>query len=161
MLEKVRTITLSSPHQDMVLRLSGVSGSGVRCAASAIHYVPDRHELREVASGHQREKLVGAARGQEWIATAAAVVCVAADFERTTGKYGLRGRGYVYMEAGLAAESLMLQATALGLATTMVGAFDDEEVKRLLRLSARETPLCLIAVGAPESGDRSGSKWDI
>ena len=43
-------------------------------------------------------------------------------------KYGNRGRGYVYIEAGRAAESLMLQAVALGLTTAMVGAFSDEEV---------------------------------
>ena len=43
----------------------------------------------------------------------------------------------------------MLQAVALGLATTMVGAFSDDEVKRLLHLDGNETPLCLVAVGAP------------
>jgi nitroreductase len=65
-------------------------------------------------------------------------------------KYGNRGRGYVYMEAcHAAAESLMLQAVALGLATTMVGAFSDHEVSRLLRLGADEIPLCLIPVGRP------------
>ena len=69
--------------------------------------------------------------------------------ERTTVKYGNRGRGYVYLEAGHAAENMMLQAVALGLATTMVGAFLDDEVKRLLDLAADETPLCLIPVGTP------------
>jgi nitroreductase len=53
------------------------------------------------------------------------------------------------MEAGHAAESLMLQAVALGLATTMVGAFSDDEVSCLLRLGADETPLCLIPVERP------------
>jgi SagB-type dehydrogenase family enzyme len=115
-------------------------------------YLPARHELQLVASGHQCEKLVDAARGQEWIATAPAVICVAAVFERTTGKYGNRGRGYVYIEAGHAAESLMLQAVALGLATTMVGAFSDDGVARLLHLGAHEVPLCLIPVGKPQAG---------
>ena len=50
---------------------------------------------------------------------------------------------------GHAAENLMLQAVALGLATTMVGAFVDDEVKRLLHFAADETPLCLIPVGIP------------
>jgi nitroreductase len=53
------------------------------------------------------------------------------------------------MEAGHAAESVMLQAVALGLATTMVGAFSDDQVKRLLHLAPDETPLCLIPVGVP------------
>ena len=112
-------------------------------------YHPAHHELLLIAAGHQREKLVDAARGQEWIATAPAVICIAAVFERTTAKYGNRGRGYVYMEAGHAAESLMLQAVALGLATTMVGAFGDDEVKHLLHLAQDEGPLCLLPVGVP------------
>ena len=53
------------------------------------------------------------------------------------------------MEAGHAAESLMLQAVALGLATTMVGAFGDDEVKHLLHLTQDEGPLCLLPVGVP------------
>jgi len=113
------------------------------------HYLSGSHELILVAPGHQREKLVDAARGQDWIATAPAVICIAAAFERTTVKYGNRGRGYAYMEAGHAAQCLMLQAVALGLATTMVGAFSDDEVKRLLHLDPNATPLCLIPVGAP------------
>ncbi len=112
-------------------------------------YNPVHHELRLVSPGRQCEKLFDAARGQEWIASASAVICIAADFERTTSKYGARGRGYVYMEAGQAAESLMLQAVALDLASTIVGAFSDDEVTHLLQLPLNETPLCLLPVGAP------------
>jgi SagB-type dehydrogenase family enzyme len=112
-------------------------------------YDPGHHELLLVSPGRQCEKLFDAARGQEWIASAPAVICIAADFERTTSKYGARGRGYVYMEAGQAAESLMLQAVALGLASTIVGAFGDEDVKHLLHLALNETPLCLLPVGVP------------
>jgi SagB-type dehydrogenase family enzyme len=131
------------------LELYVVSGNVEGLAGGIYRYRPASHELLFVAAGHQREKLVEAARGQAWIASAPAVVCIAAVFERTTVKYGHRGQRYVYMEAGHAAESFMLQAVALGLATTMVGAFDDEQVKHLLRLAPNETPLCLLPVGAP------------
>ncbi len=117
--------------------------------SGAYRYLPGRHELVLIAAGYQREKLVDAALGQDWIAMAPAVVCIAATFERTSVKYGRRGHGYVYIEAGHAAESLMLQAVALGLATTMVGAFNDNEVARLLHIGAGETPLCLIPIGVP------------
>ena len=43
----------------------------------------------------------------------------------------------------------MLQAVALGLATTVVGAYSDDQVGRLFCLSAKENPLCLIPVGRP------------
>lgn len=129
------------------LELYVVCGNVAGLTSGVYRHNPAHHELLLVAAGHQREKLVDATRGQEWIATAAAVICIAATFERTTVKYGNRGRGYVYMEAGHAAESLMLQAVALGLATTMVGAFGDDEVRHLLHLAPSETPLCLLPVG--------------
>ncbi len=133
------------------LELYVAIGNAASLSPGVYHYVPGQHELRLIALGQQRERLVEAARGQEWIATAPAVICIAADFGRTTAKYGLRGGRYVYIEAGLAAEGLMLQAVALGLATTLVGAFDDDEVRRFLHLRANEVPACLVAVGAPEN----------
>jgi SagB-type dehydrogenase family enzyme len=146
------------------LELYVAIGNAASLSPGVYHYVSGQHELHLIALGHQREKLVDAARGQEWIATAPAVICIEANFERTTAKYGLRGGRYVYIEAGLAAESLMLQAVALGLVTTLVGAFDDDEVRRLLHLRANEVPACLVAVGAPENRpeERSaGENWEI
>ena len=69
-------------------------------------------------------------------------------FRRTSAKYGGRGERYVHIEAGHAAENVCLQAVALGLGTTVVGAFSDAEVKRLLGLGEEE-PLLLIPVGKP------------
>jgi SagB-type dehydrogenase family enzyme len=118
-------------------------------AVGVYHYQVSSHELLLTTSGHDPEALVDAALGQDWIAGAPACIGIAAIFERTTAKYGERGRSYAYMEAGHAAENVMLQAVALGLATTMVGAFSDDEVGRVLRLNANEIPLCLIPVGRP------------
>ena len=67
---------------------------------------------------------------------------------RRSVKYGERGERYVHIEAGHAAENVCLQAVALGLGTTVVGAFSDAEVKRLLGLG-EEGPLLLIPVGKP------------
>jgi nitroreductase len=51
------------------------------------------------------------------------------------------------MEAGHAAQNLLLQAAALNLGAVLVGAFDDLEVKRILNLKTQEAPLYLIPVG--------------
>jgi SagB-type dehydrogenase family enzyme len=118
-------------------------------AAGAYRYRVSRHELALAKPGYDPEALIGATFGQDWISSAPACVCIAAIFERTTIKYGDRGHRYVCLEAGHAAESLMLQAVALGLATTMVGAYSDEGVGSLLGLSSKEIPLCLIPVGRP------------
>jgi SagB-type dehydrogenase family enzyme len=129
------------------LELYIIAANVASLKASVYHYLADRHELLLAAPGCAYEMLVEATLGQDWIVEAPACICIAAVFERTTVKYEERGRRYVYMEAGHAAESLMLQAAALGLATTMVGAFSDHGVSQLLGLSPREVPLCLIPVG--------------
>ncbi len=117
--------------------------------AGIYHYLVGRHELLLVTSGFDREGLIDAAFGQDWIAATPACICIAAIFERTTVKYGNRSHRYVCLEAGHAAENVMLQAVALGFATTMVGAFSDDEVGRLFYLSPKEIPLCLVPVGRP------------
>ena len=81
------------------LALYAVCGNVGTLASGVYGYHPAHHELLLIAAGHQREKLV--ARGQEWIATVPAVICITAVFERTTAKYGNRGRGYVYMRGML------------------------------------------------------------
>ena len=78
---------------------------------------------------------------------AAAVFAVSAVYKRTTAKYGERGIRYAHMEAGHAAQNLLLQAVVLGLGSVLVGAFSDEKVRQVLMLNATETPLYLIPVG--------------
>jgi SagB-type dehydrogenase family enzyme len=67
----------------------------------------------------------------------------------TRWKYGERGQRYVYIEAGHAAQNLLLQATALGLGAVPVGAFHDEQVEKLLKLPKDQRVLYLIPVGWP------------
>ncbi len=109
-------------------------------------YDPQRRQLALVVSGDHRQQLAAAALHQTWIADAPAVVMIAAVFRRTTVKYGKRGIRYVHIEAGHAAENICLQAVALGLGTTVVGAFSDADVKRLVGPGLEE-PLLLIPVG--------------
>lgn len=120
-------------------------------AAGVYRYRPGLHRLEAVTGGDIRLPLAIAAVGQEWVSRVPLVVVIAAVFERTTARYGRRGQRYVHMEAGHAAQNLLLQATAMGLGATPVGAFDDIEVSRLLHLPAGETPLYLIPVGHKRS----------
>jgi nitroreductase len=66
-----------------------------------------------------------------------------------TGKYGKRGEQYVDNEVGLAAENVLLQATALELGAVIVGAFEENRVRRLLAIATEEVPACLLPVGRP------------
>ena len=51
------------------------------------------------------------------------------------------------LEAGHAAQSACLQATALGLSSVVVGAFDDDKVKEAVGMAENESPLYIVSVG--------------
>jgi SagB-type dehydrogenase family enzyme len=129
------------------LELYVVAGN-VKSLASAIYkYKPQEHRLLEIISGDSRSQLSRAALHQSAIREAPAVILFCAIYERTTGKYGQRGIRYADMEVGHAAQNACLQAIAVGLHTTVIGAFRDEEVKAIARLPADEQPLYLVPVG--------------
>ena len=102
-----------------------------------------------VRPGDKRAQTARAAWSQDWIAEAPAILVISAVYPRTERKYGDRAPRYVHMEVGHAAQNVYLQAEALGLGTTMVGAFDDEALARELGLPAQEKPLALLPVGHP------------
>lgn len=100
-----------------------------------------------IGGGDRRGALSTAALGQSWITDAAAVLVLAARHRRTTNRYGPRGERYVHIETGHAAQNVYLQARALGLGTTEVGAFDDRAVKSVLGLAADQDPLAIMPIG--------------
>ncbi len=162
-------ITLSDLSQ-LLWAAQGISGSGGRRtapSAGALYplevyvvagnvgdlpvgiylYKPRDHGLLKMADGDKRIELSRAALGQSPIRNAAAVLVLSAVYERVTIKYGERGIRYVHMEAGHAAQNVLLEAVSLGLGTVVIGAFHDEQVKTVLRLPAGEHPLYIIPLG--------------
>ena len=110
-------------------------------------YLPAKHALEKLADKDLRSLLASAAWGQEFVQAAPLTLVFAAEFTRTTGRYGKRGIRYVYMEAGHAAQNVHLQAEALGLGSVAVGAFDDAAVSKVLSLPRNLEPLYMVAVG--------------
>lgn len=110
-------------------------------------YLPEGHKLSKVSEGDFGLKLSKAALSQDFIKEAPMVLVFSAVFEKTTERYGDRGIRYVYMETGHSAQNVYLQVQSLGLATVVVGAFDEDEVKELLNLPEKETPLYIMPVG--------------
>jgi SagB-type dehydrogenase family enzyme len=131
------------------LELFVVAGNVRDLPAGVYRYEPAAHRLVLVAEGDRRRELAGPAWGQTWIADAPVILLVAGIERRTTGKYGSRGVRYVHMEAGHAAQNVLLQAAALGLGATVVGAFSDAAVRDAAGLETDAKPLCLIPVGRP------------
>ncbi len=129
------------------LELYVLAGEVTALAQGVYKYRSETHELMCIADGDLRPAAARAAHGQSWIADGAAILVVAAVFRRTAVKYGARAERYVHIEAGHAAQNVYLQATALDLGTTIVGAFDDERIHALVGLEPGEAPLSLLPLG--------------
>lgn len=110
-------------------------------------YVPRNHQLIRTVERNVIGPLASAALGQECVREAPAIFVVAAVYERIARKYGARAERYAKMEAGHAAQNLLLQAVSLGLGAVPVGAFQDGQVKKILLLPADQDPLYLLPVG--------------
>ena len=108
-----------------------------------------------------RAALAAAASGQEFIheAPVALVVCADSSIAR---RYGERGAElYSILDCAAAIQNLMLKAHALGLGTCWVGAFDENEVARILNLPANLRPVSIIPIGFPNEQPRAPSRVKI
>ncbi|MCF8335760.1 MAG: SagB/ThcOx family dehydrogenase [Bacteroidales bacterium] len=112
-------------------------------------YSPQEHSLKQINEKDVTTKLVGACFGQDFIQNAGANLLISADFERTKERYASRGERYVYMEAGSVTQNISLEAVELGLGTVIVGAFDDDAVKKIFELE-EWFPLAVMPVGQPK-----------
>jgi SagB-type dehydrogenase family enzyme len=111
-------------------------------------YVSASHTLSLVKKGDFRSELRDASLDQECVADAALDFVITGVFDRTTIKYGERGRErYVPMEAGHIAENVYLMAEALGLGTVSVGAFQDDRVREVISAPSECIPLYVMPIG--------------
>lgn len=119
--------------------------------AGFYHYDPARHCLNRIVADDLRPALCQAALAQQAITEAEVVFVMAAVYERTEQRYGaVRSRRYAHLEAGHAAQNLLLQAVVLGLGAVCMGAFHDTEVQKALSLPRNHQPLYLIPAGTPK-----------
>ena len=129
------------------LELLAVIGDVDSVPAGVYGYAPAKHALTRVGDGDRRGQLARAALSQAWIRDSAVILAIVAVPRRTTVRYGERGRRYIDLEAGHVAQNICLQATALDLAVTPVGAFRDDAVHDLLGLGRQAQPVYLLPVG--------------
>ncbi len=129
------------------LELYVVAGNVNGLSDGIYKYRPHNHDLLRVAKGDRRIELCDAAIGQPCVRNAPVIIVFSAVYERTTMKYGGRGIRYVHMEAGHAAQNIYLQAVSLNLGVVAIGAFNDNAVKRVVKMSDKEQPLCIMPAG--------------
>ncbi len=139
------------------------AGSSLRAAPSAgalypmelyllsknglFHYLPEGHKLEVLSDKDLRKSLADASLGQAAIKDAAVVIVICGVPKRITGKYGERGIRYMHIEAGHIAQNIQLEATAVGLGSVPIGAFNDARVDKTLGLAKGCQALYIIPVG--------------
>ncbi|KKG08180.1 SagB/ThcOx family dehydrogenase [Methanosarcina sp. 2.H.A.1B.4] len=124
-----------------------VIGKGSGLEAGIYRYIAEEHSLIQEISGDMRTKLSEAALSQSMVNNAPVSLVISAVYPRITSKYGKRGLRYAHMEAGHASQNVYLLGVELGIGTCAIGAFDDEEVKKVLKMPANEDPLYILPLG--------------
>ena len=113
------------------------------------------YEIYLVKRGDLRAELARAAYDQEFLAQAPIVLVFCAHAARSVGRYGKRGvELYCLQDATIACTFAMLAATALGLSTVWVGAFDDEKVRRTINAPQAHRPVAILPIGYPAEATR-------
>jgi len=110
-------------------------------------YHVDNGYLEPHKGGDLRVELATACLRQMFIAEASFSIVITAEYERTTRRYGERGIRYVHIEAGHVSQNIYLECEALGLATVAIGAFDDDEVAKVLNLPETHKPIYVMPIG--------------
>ncbi|MDF1536172.1 MAG: SagB/ThcOx family dehydrogenase [bacterium] len=116
-------------------------------SAGIYRFVPGTGKPEKTGGQDSRAQLARACLSQMWVAQAPVSLVISAVYERTTVKYGRRGVRYADIEAGCAAQNVFLMAVSLGLAAGIVGAFEDEDVRRLTGAGEGSTPLLVMPLG--------------
>jgi nitroreductase len=133
-------------------RERGLSDEQIRKLLKAANSAPSAgnlqsYEIVAIKDEELKEGLVEAAHGQKFLGQAPIVFAFLQNLERSEKKYGERGKLYSTQDGTIAATYLQLASEELGLGSCWVGAFDEDEVKKLLDTDMR--PLALIPVGYP------------
>ncbi len=101
-----------------------------------------------VTDEHARKELAGAAAGQMFVGKAPCVIacCADTDFHKMTC-----GQLTYPIDVAIAIDHITLRAVELGLGTCWIGAFYEEEVKKILNIPEKIKVVELLTLGYPES----------
>lgn len=112
-------------------------------------------EVYQVTQPSHKEALMHASYDQEFLAQAPLVLVFCAAPARSAVRYTERGETlYCIQDATIACTFAMLAATALGLGTVWVGAFDEETVHGIIGAAPGHRPIAMLPIGYPNAEPR-------
>ncbi|MEM2904700.1 MAG: nitroreductase family protein [Candidatus Bathyarchaeia archaeon] len=103
-----------------------------------------------VRNPSRKRMIAQAADGQDFIAEAGAVIVA-------LGDPAISKRWYL-RDPMIAVEHMVLEAVELGLGTCWIGAFDEAEVKNILKIPESLSVVCILPVGLPDEAPAARSR---
>jgi nitroreductase len=115
-----------------------------------------------VSSPQTKRNLSLAAYGQEDLKEASVVIVVCADEKRAEQSYGARGKNlYCLQDTAAAVQNILLTAYSLGLGSCWVGAFKEEEARKVINAPKEMRPVALIPIGYPDEAPPPRSRRPV
>ena len=120
------------------------------------------YEIILIKNQETKNELAEASFGQKFVAKAPIVLVICANTERSDLKYGRRGAElYCINDADIASTYIQLAATALGLGSCWVGAFDEFKVKNIIKAPEYVKPIAIIPIGYPDEIPYSSNRRNL
>lgn len=133
------------------LRLAALNVRGLKQAIYS--YLPYDSVLERLTKDVDRELLVDASLHRQLVVQCGMVLGIFANWDRLIAKYGDRGYRFALLEAGHAAQNILLTCTASRLAAVPIGGFLGDEIEIAFdATSVAQRVLYLIVVGSCGSG---------
>jgi SagB-type dehydrogenase family enzyme len=124
-----------------------LAGNVTGLPSGVYRYSPQGHNLTVIHQGNIDEYYSAAAGFEAWIKTSPAIFIITGDLNRMNTIPGRDSTRWVYVEAGAAAENLLLEVVSLNLACTYTAGFDANKTQELLGLPEGEVPIGVLPVG--------------
>lgn len=97
-----------------------------------------------------KRKLCQASLGQSQVENASVLIIVCSNTSRSVERYRKRGTEfYSVIDGAFASMVMLLSAVNEGIGASFVGAFEDNEVRKILRIPIQVRPIGIIALGYP------------
>ncbi|RJP46601.1 MAG: nitroreductase [Anaerolineaceae bacterium] len=114
------------------------------------------YEVYLVTDAERKSALWNSAYNQDFLMQAPLILVFCAHAARSAERYQKRGTElYCVQDATIACTFAMLAATALGLSTVWVGAFDETAVREIIGAPQAQRPVAMLPIGYPAASPRN------
>ena len=103
-----------------------------------------------IRTAEMKKRLAEAAYEQSFIEEAPVVIVVCANEDRSSQRYGERGKVlYCLQDTAAAIQNMLLTVYSLGLGSCWIGAFKEDKVREVLNVPTGIKPVAIVPIGHP------------